>query len=97
LEAEYLLAEEQTLRPLSHRELEFETLNQALESISVADLPPSLGMELLWPHRRLINFCVEGYHLPDVDAPAPDIAPEGIEIRTPPWESIDAALDLLAK
>ena len=59
-----------------------------LESIPVGDLPPPHGMELLRPHRRVMHYYVEGYHVPDVDAAVPDILPKGIEIRTPPCESI---------
>ncbi len=55
LEAEYLLVEADTFRPLSHRELTFGELNDTLERIPVADLPSPHGMELLRPHRRVMH------------------------------------------
>jgi carboxylate-amine ligase len=96
LESEYLLVDAATFRPLSHRELTFGELNETLESIPVEDLPPARGMELLRPHRRVMHYYVEGYHVPDVDAAVPDIIPKGIEIRTPPCGSIAETLELLA-
>jgi carboxylate-amine ligase len=96
LESEYLLVDATTFRPLSHRELTFRELNETLEAIPVHDLPPAQGMELLRPHRRVMHYYVEGYHVPDVDAAVPDIIPKGIEIRTPPCTSIAGTLELLA-
>jgi Glutamate-cysteine ligase family 2(GCS2) len=96
LESEYLLVEADTFRPLSYRELAFAELNDMLEGIPVADLPSPHGMELLRPHRRVMHYYVEGYHVPDVDAAVPDILPKGIEIRTPPRSSIAETLELLA-
>ena len=39
LEAEYLLVDAETFRPLCHRDLSFRELNGALEGIDVADVP----------------------------------------------------------
>ncbi len=96
LEAEYLLVDAATFRPLSFREMSFRALNEVLESISVGDLPPPHGLELIRPHGRLMHYYVEGYHVPDVDAAEPDLIPKGIEIRTPPRSSIAETLSLFA-
>ena len=70
IEAEYLLVESATYRPLWHRDLTFEELNAALETISLEDLPPLDGLDLEPPHTKLMPFAVEGYHLP-----APEMSP----------------------
>ena len=70
IEAEYLLVNADTFRPLWHQDLEFETLNAALETIPVGDLRPLDGLELEPPHTKLMPFVVEGYHLP-----SPEMSP----------------------
>ena len=70
LEAEYLLVDAETFRPLWHPDLSFDELNAAFEAIPVGDLPPLDGLDLEPPHRRLMPFAVEGYHLP-----APNLGP----------------------
>ncbi len=97
LEAEYLLVEAGTFRPLWYRELDFATLNAALEAIPTGDLPPNDGLTLSAPHRRRMPFYVEGYHLPDPEADAPGLLPKGIEVRTPTCDSPEAAVALLGE
>jgi len=97
IEAEYQLAEVGTLRPLWHQDLSFEELNGVLESIAVDDLPPLDGLELEPPHRKLMPFAVEGYHVPAPDLSPIDLLPKGIEIRTPVCMSIDECLGCLKK
>jgi hypothetical protein len=92
LESEYLLADAQTFQPLWYRDLSFETLNSALESIDVSDLPPVDGLDLEPPHRKVMPFAVEGYHVPDPDLKPIDLLPKGIEIRTPVSDSIEECL-----
>ncbi len=96
LESEYMLVESGTFRPLRRRELSFADLNATLESIPVGDLPPPRGLAAVRPHRRAMPFYVEGYHLPDPDSANPELIPKGIEIRTPPCDSIEGTLELLA-
>lgn len=95
LEAEFLLADAETYRPLWHHDLEFSELNETLESIPLDDLPPLDGLDLEPPHRKLMPFVVEGYHVPDPDMSPIDILPKGVEIRTPVCRSIDECLDCL--
>jgi carboxylate-amine ligase len=95
LEAEYLLVDAETFRPLWHRELSFAVLNAALEGISTEDLPPLDGLDLEPPHRKLMPFAVEGYHVPDPDMNPLDLRPKGLEIRTPVCHSIESCLDCL--
>jgi hypothetical protein len=97
LEAEYMLADAQTFRPLWHRDLSFDRLNAALESIPLDDLPPLEGLELERPHRKLMPFAVEGYHVPDPDMQPIDLLPKGIEIRTPVCSTIEECLSCLAR
>lgn len=95
LEAEYLLVDAESFRPLWHPDLNFHELNSVLESISFADLPPLDGLELEPPHRKLMPLAVEGYHLPDPDFRPLDLLPKGVEIRTPICNTIDRCLECL--
>ena len=93
LEAEYLLVDAETFRPLWHRDLSFRDLNSALEGIPISDLPDLAGLDLEPPHRKVMPFAVEGYHVPDPDLNPIDLLPKGIEIRTPVCSSITQCLD----
>ncbi|MBX6312453.1 MAG: hypothetical protein IRY99_05965 [Isosphaeraceae bacterium] len=95
LEAEYLLVEAESFRPLSYRELAFEELNATLEAIPVGDLPPPDGLEPKPPHRKPTPYEVEGYHLPDPDSDPVTLLPKGVEIRTPIRPSIEGCLECL--
>jgi glutamate-cysteine ligase len=95
LEAEYLLVDADTFRPLWHRDLSFADLNRALESIPVNDLPSLDGLDLEKPHRKLMPFAVEGYHVPAPDLSPIDLLPKGVEIRTPVCPSIERCLECL--
>jgi hypothetical protein len=95
VESEYLLVDAETFRPLWHKELSFERLNAALESIDVTDLPALDGLDLEKPHRKLMPFAVEGYHVPDPDYSPIDLLPKGVEIRTPVCQSIEECLACL--
>lgn len=97
IEAEYLLIDAETKRPLDHGELSFETLNELLESIPVSDLPPTTGLLPLPPHRRVMPYLIEGYHIPDPDAPDCELLPKGIEIRTPVCHSIAETVAVLGE
>lgn len=95
IEAEYQLADAATLRPLWHHDLAFSELHELLESIPVNDLPPLDGLDLEPPHRTLMPFVVEGYHVPDPDLSPINILPKGIEIRTPVCSTILECLGCL--
>jgi carboxylate-amine ligase len=95
IEAEYLIVDAETFRPLWYHDLEFESLNAAMEAIPVGDLLPLDGLELEPPHRKLMPFVVEGYHLPAPELSPRDLLPKGIEIRTPVCPSIQTCLETL--
>jgi len=95
LEAEYMLADAETFRPLWHRDVSFEQINAALESIDLSDLPSLDGLELESPHRKLMPFAVEGYHVPNPDFSPIDLLPKGVEIRTPVCDSVEECLGCL--
>jgi carboxylate-amine ligase len=95
LETEYLLVDADSFRPLWHRDLTFDSLNRVLEAIGVGDLPPLDGLELESPHRKLMPYVVEGYHVPDPDMNPTDVKPKGVEIRTPVCRSIGECLSCL--
>ncbi len=97
VEAEFMLADAQTFRPLWHQDVTFEVLNEVVESIPFDDLPPLDGLELEPPHNKLMPFAVEGYHIPAPDLSPIDLLPKGIEIRTPVCSSIEECLDCLQK
>lgn len=94
LETEYLLAEANDFRPCWYKNLQFDQLNRILEQISLDGIPALDNLELEPPHKKLMPYVVEGYHLPDMDFKAVDILPKGIEIRTPVCKSIDECLDV---
>ena len=95
LEAEFMLVDAETFRPLWHHDLTFAELNETLESIPFDDLPSLEGLDLEPPHRKLMPFAVEGYHVPDPDMNPIDLLPKGIEIRTPVCTSIGDCLKCL--
>jgi hypothetical protein len=95
IEAEYMLVDATNWRPLWHRDLSFAVLNEIFESIAIDDLPPLDGLELESPHKKLMPFVVEGYHVPDPDMNPIDLWPKGVEIRTPVCGSIDQCLNCL--
>src|SRR5437016_1763000 len=94
LEAEFLLVNAESFRPLWHPDLEFEKLNAALETIPVDDFRCD-GLKTEPPHRMPKPFVVEGYHLPDPNMNPIDLLPKGVEIRTPICRSIDDCLAAL--
>jgi carboxylate-amine ligase len=92
LEAEFLLARKSDLTPLWHKDISFTSLNSILERIPLDGTGGLEGLELEPPHRKLMPYVVEGYHVPDQDFAALDINPKGVEIRTPVASSLDECL-----
>ncbi len=95
IEAEYLLVDAETFRPLWYSDLSFDALNAAFEAIPIEDIPALDGLDLEPPHRKLMPFAVEGYHLPAPDLSPRELLPKGVEIRTPVCPSIEACLECL--
>jgi hypothetical protein len=96
LETEYVVVESPTFRPLWHTELTFPQVYDLLDRIPLDGLPSLEGLELEPPHRKLMPYVVEGYHLPDPEFKPKDLLPKGIEIRTPVCASIGESLAVLA-
>jgi carboxylate-amine ligase len=96
LEAEYLLVEADTNRPLWLHDRTFADLNRLLESIAFEPLLEGrtlAGLELDPPHTKLMPFYVEGYALADAALTTNvDVLPKGIEIRTPVCPDLDSCL-----
>lgn len=92
LEAEFLLVDADSFRPLWHPDLKFADLNAALEGIPLDGLPSLEGLDVEHPHRKRMPYVVEGYHLPDPDFNPLDLLPKGIEIRTPVCSSVEECL-----
>lgn len=97
IEAEYLVVDAKTFAPLWHQDLSFARLNEALESIPLDGIQSLEGLELEPPHRKLMPYVVEGYHVPDEEFRMVDILPKGLEIRTPVTASIDDCLSQYRK
>lgn len=97
LEIELLLVDASSYRPLWHRDLMFEQLNAALEEIPIGDLVSLEGLKLDPPHKKVMPFVVEGYHVPDPDMNPIDLLPKGVEIRTPVCDSIAECIRSLAE
>jgi carboxylate-amine ligase len=95
LETEYLLVEADSYRPLWHPDLTFAELDAALEAIRVDDLPALDGLMPAPPHRKIMPYVVEGYHLPDPYTPGAQLLPKGVEIRTPVCSSPEDAVACL--
>lgn len=94
IEAEFLLADRREWRPLWYQDVSFQHLNAILEGIDLDGIPSLEGLELEHPHKKLMPYVVEGYHLPEQDAHAGDILPKGLEIRTPICSSLDECLNV---
>lgn len=92
LEAEFLLVRLDDYHPLWHKDVTFEALNGILERIPLDGVGGLEGLELEPPHRKLMPYVVEGYHVPDQDYAAVDIKPKGVEIRTPVCSTLEGCL-----
>jgi carboxylate-amine ligase len=89
LETEYLVVRLSDWKPLWHTELSFDEIYPVLESIPLEGILPLDGLELEPPHRKMLPYVVEGYHLPHQDHEAESMLPKGIEIRTPVTDSLE--------
>ncbi len=95
IEAEYLLVDAQTFRPLWHNDLVFEDINAVLEEIPVAEIPAD-GFNIKPLHNKVIPYLVEGYYITDSKFQPIKLLPKGVEIRTPAATSIEDCLKYLS-
>ena len=90
LEAEFLLVDSDSFRPLWHPDLDFRELHDLVAEIPFSDLAGDFScLKLEAPHRRASPFVVEGYHVPNHRFEMVDLLPKGIEIRTPRCSTIE--------
>lgn len=92
LEAEFMLADHKTYKPLWYRDVTFKTLDDLFTQIPLDGIPGLEGLAAEPPHQKLMPFIVEGYGIPDADMKIIDAYPKGIEIRTPVCTSVDETL-----
>ena len=94
LEAEFCLAEKNTLRPLWHKDITFKQLDDLFTTLSLEGIPSLDGLAAEPPHTKLMPWIVEGYGVSDADFKVIDALPKGVEIRTPVCESITQTLEV---
>jgi carboxylate-amine ligase len=92
LEAEFLLTQLGSGKPLWHEDLSFDRLNTLLESIPLTGFSGLADLELEPPHRKCMPYVVEGYHVPDAEFRMVDLRPKGLEIRTPVSKQLEGCI-----
>jgi hypothetical protein len=95
IEAEFLLLDKLSHRPLFHGDLNFEQLLDTLDNIAVADFS-SDGFNIKPLHRKASPYLVEGYYLTDDEMNPLTLLAKGIELRTPIVPTIDASVNNLS-
>lgn len=94
LEAEYMLANAQDMKPLWYRDVTFRELDEMFEAISLEGIPSLEGLAAEPPHEKLMPFIVEGYGIPDENFVVKDAYPKGVEIRTPVCHSLEQTFEV---
>jgi carboxylate-amine ligase len=94
LEAEFMLADSKTFKPLWYKDVTFKTLDELFSQISLDGIPSLTGLAAEPPHHKLMPFIVEGYGIPDANMNIIDAYPKGIEIRTPVCNSIHETMNV---
>src|SRR3954464_14654945 len=91
LEAEFLLVEAASFRPLWPPQLRFDELHAIFEWMAVDDLD-SRGLDLRPLHRKPMPFVIEGYQIPDRHMEPAGLLAKGLEIRPPICGAIEQCL-----
>lgn len=94
IEAEFLLVDNQSYKPLSYRTLDFQTLLELVDSIPTADCSRN-GFNKKPLHNLISPYLIEGYTLTDPEMKPSRLLPKGIEIRTPLTDSFEKSTELL--
>lgn len=94
IEAEFLLAESQSYKPLGYKNLNFQTLLNLVDAIPTADCSRE-GFNKKPLHNHITPYLIEGYTLTDTDMKPVDLLPKGIEIRTPLTNSFENCTEAL--
>ncbi|MDR3613545.1 MAG: hypothetical protein P4L53_08260 [Candidatus Obscuribacterales bacterium] len=82
IEAEFLLVENDSFKPLWFEQLKFDELLALVESIDVQPMSQA-GFNQKPLHNSCGHYLIEGYTITDSDFVAQTILPKGVEIRTP--------------
>lgn len=94
IEAEFLLVESQSCKPLGYETLNFQTLLNLVDGIATADCSRA-GFNKKPLHNHITPYLIEGYTLTDANMKPVDLLPKGIEIRTPLTNSFETSTDVL--
>lgn len=96
IETEFLMVNKDTFTPLWHKDLDFESLAEMLNSINTDDFSER-GFNIKPLHSKPTPYLVEGYYLTDADMNPVSLLPKGIEIRTPMTNTIGEQIVALQK
>lgn len=94
IEAEFLLVESQSYKPLGYENLNFQTLLNLVDAIDTADCSRE-GFNKKPLHNHITPYLIEGYTLTDAHMKPVDLLPKGIEIRTPLTNSFESSTESL--
>ncbi|CAN5325115.1 hypothetical protein BH10CYA1_BH10CYA1_29830 [soil metagenome] len=94
IEAEFLLVDSLSYKPLGYRTLNFQTLLKLVDQIPTNDCSRQ-GFNKKPLHNHISPFLIEGYTLTGADMKPVDLLPKGIEIRTPLTNSFESSTNSL--
>lgn len=94
IEAEFLLVDAQSYKPLGYETLNFQTLLKLVDEIPTSDCSRE-GFNKKPLHNQISPYLIEGYTLTGPDMKPVDLLPKGIEIRTPLTNSFESSTQSL--
>lgn len=94
IEAEFLLVDRDSFKPLGYTSLDFKTLLNIVDNIETSDCS-SEGFNKKPLHNQISPYLIEGYTLTDSAFKPLDLLPKGIEIRTPLTNSFEKSTESL--
>jgi hypothetical protein len=92
LEAEFMLADAESYKPLWYQDTSFETLDGLFSSLDFSGFDVS-NLAAEPPHKKLMPFIVEGYSVFNEAGEPYSALPKGVEIRTPVYKDLTTLLD----
>ena len=95
MEAEFLLLDKTTYRPLFHQDVPYEKLLSIVDDIDVSDFS-ARGFNIKPLHKKANPYLIEGYYLTDKEMKPYSLLTKGVELRTPLAQSIDTCVSDLA-
>ncbi|HEY9732759.1 MAG TPA: hypothetical protein V6C89_12650 [Drouetiella sp.] len=88
IEAEFLLVDRESFRPLGYSNLDCQSLLDLVDTIPTDDCSRQ-GFNKKPLHNEITPYLIEGYTLTDPELKPLKLLPKGIEIRTPLTDSIE--------